>query len=110
MITFGENKYKITLKYMDIGDDLLVIITGGKEHIGSVSLIDNGSYSALSKIGHKDEIISKFATDAISTLIKKDILVVCGIHLDDATQNDIKILMQNAQNCVEKFLVEYDLV
>lgn len=107
MITFGEDKYQITLKYLNIGDDLLVIITGGKEHIGSISLMDNNYYSSLSKMGHKDEVISRFVIDSIYTLFKQDIVVVCGMHLDDAKKEDIEILTQNALKCVEKFLLSY---
>ena len=107
-LSFGKNRYKIDFQYCNIGDDLLIVVTGGDEHIGAVSLMDNNNYSSLSKIGHKDEIISKFVAHSISTLFKKDIVVVCGIHINDATEEDIVILMQNANSCVKKFLLLYE--
>ncbi len=107
MIRYGKEQYKITLQFFDIGNDLLLIITGGKEHIGSASLIDNNHLSTLNKIGHKDDIISRQVAPLISKKIKKDLLVVCGIHLDNATQQDIKILTHNVNICVEEFLLKY---
>ena len=38
--------------------------------------------------------------------MKKDILVICGIHIDDATDKEIDILVNNAQKCVDIFLRE----
>ncbi len=85
---------------------MLVIITGGDEHIGGVSLIEDNSFSSLRKIGHKDDIVSNIAASLIYDKMKKDTLVICGIHLDNATQKDIYILASNAKKCVEKFLKE----
>ena len=107
MIKEGDGKYQITLNHYNIGDDLLITVTGGKEHIGAISLMDNNKYSSLSKISHKDEIISKFVVNSISTLINKDILVVCGIHIDNATKEDISTLILNTNNCVTEFLMLY---
>jgi hypothetical protein len=106
MVCYGEDKHMITLTHLFIGDDLLVIITGGDEHIGGVSLLENNSFSTISKKDHKDTIISKMVAPTIYDAIKKDVLVVCGIHLDDATKEDIDILIENTQQCVEEFLKE----
>ena len=38
--------------------------------------------------------------------IKKDILVICGIHINNATKEEIDILVNNAQKCVDIFLRE----
>ncbi len=106
MYSVGVGKYEITLTYSYIGSDLLVIINGGDAHIGGLSLIENNALSSLRKMGHKDDIVSNIAASLIYDKIKKDTLVICGIHLDNATKNDIAILVDNAQKCVEKFLKE----
>ena len=36
--------------------------------------------------------------------IGKDLLVVCGIHIDDASKEEIDILVDNAQVCVDRFI------
>ncbi len=107
MIRYGDNRCAVTLKYFDIGEDLLVIITGGKEHIGAISLMDNGLYSSVVKSGHKDEMISKFVIKTISSVINKDIAVTCGIHIDNATKDEIETIFKNTEKCIEKFISIY---
>ena len=108
MISAGVGKYIVTLTHFFIGKDLLVIITGGDEHIGGVSLAENNSFSTISKKNHKDNIISNMVAPVIYDTLKKDTLVVCGIHIDDATPQEIDILVSNARECVEEFLKEID--
>ena len=108
MISVGVEKYVVTLTYFFIGKDLLVIITGGDEHIGGVSLIENNSFSTIGKKKHKDNIISNMVAPMIYDALKKDTLVVCGIHIDNATPQEIDILINNAQECVKDFLKEID--
>jgi len=107
MISVGKDKTKVDLKYFRLGKDLLVIITGGDAHIGAVTLSEEGCYSTLSKRGHKECIITKQIAPRIQNFFKKDVLVVCGIHIDNATSNEINILVENAKKCVEIFLKEF---
>ncbi len=106
MISAGEGRYLVKLVHFFIGEDLLIIITGGDEHIGGVSLVESNSCSSIYKKNHKDNVISDMVAPIIYNSLKKDTLVVCGIHLDDATLDDIDILINNAQDCAKKFLKE----
>jgi len=107
MISIGKDREKVNLKYLRIGKDLLVIITGGDAHIGGVTLSEDGCHSTLSKRGHKECIITKQIAPRIQNFFKKDVLVICGIHIDNATLNEINVLVANAQKCVEIFLKEF---
>ena len=104
MISAGEGRYLVNLVYLLIGEDILILITGGKEHIGGVSLVENNSFSNMYKKNHKDNVISDMVAPFIYDSLKKDILVICGIHIDDATPDDIDTLINNAKECAEKFL------
>ena len=104
MVYYGSGKYIITLKHLFLGNDLLVIITGGDAHIGGVSLIENDILSTISKQNHKDTVISKIVASIIFNDLKKDVLVICGIHIDDITKDEIDILINNTKNCVKQFL------
>lgn len=108
MIKVGEGRYTVVLTSQAIGDDLLLVIKGGeKEHIGSVSLKEKKeSVQTISKENHKDYVISERMASIIYDKMKKDILVICGIHIDDATDKEIDILVNNAQKCVDIFLRE----
>jgi len=107
-VKVGEGRYTVVLECYKIGKDRLCIIKGGEEeHIGSATLIEEKDYvQTISKKGHKDYIISERIAHIIYDRIGKDLLVVCGVHIENATQDEIDILVQNAQKCVNIFLKE----
>ena len=107
MISAGKGRYRVRLKSYEIGDDRLIIITGGeKEHIGSATLIeDKDDLQTMIKKGHKDHIVSEKMANIIYDTIEKDLLVICGIHIDDASTEEIDNLVRNAKECVEQFLL-----
>ena len=91
MICVGEGRYSVRLESYNIGKDMLIVMTGGEEdHIGSATLIETKSYlQTMIKKGHKDHIVSEKIANIIYDTIKKDLLVVCGIHIDDANKEEI---------------------
>jgi len=107
MISVGEGRYRVRLKSYTIGNDRLVIITGGEEeHIGAATLIEEkGHLQTMIKKGHKDHIISEKMANIIYDTMEKDLLVICGIHIDDASTEEIDSLLRNAKECVEQFLL-----
>ncbi len=110
MICVGEGRYSVRLEFYDIGKDMLIVITGGEEdHIGSATLIETKSHlQTMIKEEHQDHVVSEKMANIIYDTIKKDLLVVCGIHIDDANKEEIDILVHNAQTCVDIFLKETD--
>lgn len=110
MISAGEGRYTVRLESYNVGKDMLIVITGGEEdHIGSATLIEAKSHlQTMIKKGHQDHVISEKMANIIYDIIGKDLLVVCGIHIDDASKEEIDILVNNAQTCVDIFLKEAD--
>ena len=110
MIRVGEGRYSVRLESYNIGNDMLIVITGGEEdHIGSATLIEEKDHlQTIIKKGHQDHVISEKIANIIYDTIEKDLLVVCGIHIDDASKEEIAILVDNAQSCVDIFLKETD--
>jgi len=106
MISAGEGRYTVRLESYDIGKDMLIVITGGEEdHIGSATLIETkGHLQTMIKKGHQDHVVSEKMANIIYDTIGKDLLVVCGIHIDDASKEEIDVLIDNAQACVNRFL------
>lgn len=106
LIEFGEDRHKVWLISFDLGDDLLVVIGGGeKPHVGSVSLCAGGPPISISLIDHKDYLISHSAAWRIYKKLNRRVIVICGIHVDNATKKDIEILLRNSEKCVEKFIL-----
>ncbi|HIP17987.1 MAG TPA: hypothetical protein EYG78_01480 [Sulfurovum sp.] len=108
MIRAGEGRYSVILNAYRIGNDRLIVITGGEEaHIGSATLIEErGHMQTLSKNGHKDYLVSEKMANLIYDTIGSDLLVICGIHIDNASKEEIDVLVDNAQMCVNIFLKE----
>jgi len=106
MISAGEGRYTVRLESYNVGKDMLIVITGGEEdHIGSATLIESkGHLQTIIKKGHQDHVVSEKMANIIYDTIGKDLLVVCGIHIDDASKEEIDILVDNAQVCVKRFL------
>jgi len=106
MISAGEGRYSVRLEFYNIGKDMLIVITGGEEeHIGSATLIESkGHLQTMIKKGHQDHVVSEKMANIIYDTIGKDLLVVCGIHIDDASKEEIDILVDNAQACVDRFI------
>ena len=110
--TIDEGKFKVSLQAITSCDDLTVIIGGGeKPHIGSVVIAspnksNNVKYTIWTEEGHKDNIV---AEDVATELIKnfdfnKNVVVVAGLHIDNATKEDINRLVKNSNILVENLL------
>jgi len=94
----------------EIGEDFLVSIWGGtKPHIGAVgmatpraSLKDPNRWSATSSnftfIGHKEDLLVKQMSEGLAAQLKRNVVVVAGIHWDGVTASEIEVI----QNLVGK--------
>ena len=103
----GDGIFKVIAEVKIIGDDLMISVWGGtKPHIGSISvsvprlgLQDNTTMSATSSIinliGHKDEVVARKFSEQLAAKFNKNVIATAGIHIDDITENQINILMQN---------------
>ena len=110
----GKDKYKVKLVVIKSGEDLTVIISGGeKPHIGAMaisiprpSLKDSNkvstSTSVFTLIGHKEDELSKQIAENITKITKKITVVIVGLHIENATFQDIEYLVQNTQKAADK--------
>lgn len=103
-----------------IGNDILICLEGGtKPHIGCVvqavprpSLTGDGSGSATASVlnltGHKDEYICRKLAEKICS--KMGIVIVCtgGFHLDGIVKEQIKEVMEVAEQMSEEVLQELE--
>ena len=92
-----------------IGNDLCVIVTGGTTpHIGSVSMstprmsLDHtekisSTTSTYNFIGHKDDIISNLFSSSLSAAFDENVVVLCGIHIDNINMDSIELIQSLSQ-------------
>ncbi|MEG0297472.1 MAG: hypothetical protein RR620_12205 [Clostridium sp.] len=106
------NNYTINCVSIEMGNDLNISIYGGnKPHIGAVALaiprpslsddsIISSSASLLTVVGHKEDDIVYKTSKRLSSLLNKTIVLSCGIHFDNLSQDDIV----NISNIINEFI------
>ena len=125
-----EGKYP-HLVYADIiaaGDDIQIIVGGGeKPHIGAIAFSEpevvihpvTGSIiepdfqnykcivSTISAKGHKETEVAKTFAEAFCMEFNVVVSVSAGIHLDNASEQDIKAFLDNIKILLDKSIVAW---
>ena len=103
MITSGEGKYKVFLEEKKIGDDLVYILGGGeRSHIGGLVICEPGSNpQAIRLRGHFDDIVLKPIAETACKKYKTKVVAVGGVHVDNASQEEIDLLVKNCKELVK---------
>jgi hypothetical protein len=97
--TVGEGKHKVFFERYLLDDDIIFIVGGGqRSHVGGVVICEpEKPMQVLGLFGHRDvEVLRPFALAACEKYQKR-VTVLGGIHIDDATQDDIKIVIENCK-------------
>ena len=114
-----KGRIRIDIKGIRVGDDLCLIISGGdRPHIGAVTLsvprpsladagVNSASTSVLTLTGHKDDDLARLISTMLASKINRHVIVICGIHLDKITQEEIdmvyQILIESAEEIVKLY-------
>ncbi len=107
MLKKASGPVELELEAKTVGDDVLVLITGGKAHIGAVAVGGFAKRSYVSVItvpGHKDDCIATDAASRIVNRLKCPCAVLVGIHLIDPSKDQIKSIVQDALALVDKMI------
>lgn len=106
----GSGRTEVFLSARGVGEDLLVRLFNGEEHVGAVALSEyhggaqRASTSVLTRFGHKDDIIAYTASYEICRRLRKTVCVIAGIHLDNITKEEISRIRANCDRLVERYL------
>ena len=103
MITSGEGKYKVWLEEKKIGDDILYILGGGERtHIGGMVVCEPDKEPQVIRLeGHYDDIVLMPICKAACKKYNTKVVAVGGIHVDNASQEEIDILVENCKELVK---------
>lgn len=122
IISEGDAPYTIKAELIRVGDDLVCLVTGGTHaHTGAVSLAEpavtvhpvtgqkqvRGSDPIVNTIigaGHKDALPAEMFSKALCRHFGVNVVCTAGIHVDDATQEEIDTMVQNAKSLLERLL------
>lgn len=105
----GEGRYRVSLEVHMVGDDRLMIVSGGeKPHIGAVSLMrSEATLGTLCREGHREDILcEEIAKRLYTTYPQETFLVIGGIHIENANKQEVVHLLENAYACVNQYLKE----
>jgi hypothetical protein len=98
------DNFTISAKIVKTGDDIVIIIGGGKSHIGAVGVsfptvsIINGDTTITTSVitlpSHKDDIVAKMVSETVAKKLNKKVIVIAGIHFDNLSKNDIDTILK----------------
>jgi hypothetical protein len=103
-------KIEITLDAKKIGEDYLLTLTGGEEHVGAVAtgLFDEKSQRASSSVvtmpGHREEYLALHGARQVSKATKRASVFVVGIHQDNISPEEIRDIVSAAEEMIESFI------
>ena len=103
MITSGEGKYKVWLEEKKLDDGIIYILGGGeKSHIGGVVICESNKETNVIKMdNHFDYIVLKIIAEKICRKNNNKIIVIGGIHIDNASKEDIDKIIENCRRLAE---------
>ena len=105
MITAGEGRHRVWLiKQEKLNDDLVYILGGGERpHIGGVVLkVPDQETRVINVQGHYDHHVLVPIAEEASRKYKKTVVVVGGIHIDNASKEDIDRVVGNCKELMKK--------
>lgn len=111
--------YLLTCQVIPMGKDYAVTVCGGTlPHVGSAvmaqarpSLTGSGisaTSSVLNLAGHKDEAIARMFAEKIAVHANCTAVCVCGIHLDNITEEQLAGVQEGCGRLLQRILVEMD--
>jgi hypothetical protein len=103
MITSGDEKYKVFLEKKELDDGIVYILGGGeRSHIGGVVLCEPGKKPVVVKLeGHYDYIVLEPIAKEASKKYNKKVVAVGGVHVDNASKEEINKLVENCKELVK---------
>jgi len=103
MITSGEGRYKVWLKQERIGKDRLYILGGGeKPHIGGMVVMEPGKDTHTVRLGtHYDYVVLEPIAEKACKKYNVTVAAVGGIHIDNASKQEIDIIVNNCKELMK---------
>jgi hypothetical protein len=110
----GTGAYRVDAVALICGPDIALCLYGGTHpHVGACalalprpSLLDaekpSASASVLTALGHKEDEVVRAAALDLATAFGSRVSVCAGIHIDDATSEDIALLWANYEQALSE--------
>ena len=112
----GHGRFKVEGVAIATKNGVTVTLLGGERpHIGALALAirrpslkdktkDSVTSSVITLVGHKDDVLARPTAEIVAKKLKMTAVVVAGIHVEDAGEEDIDRLISNSNTVVNKLL------
>lgn len=113
MISEGEGRTEVRLRWEEAGSDLVLWFFGAGSHVGAVALGDVDPRSGrayvqcLSAPGHRDDLLAREMALSVSRKLGRRVLAFGGIHLDDISAEERDRIVANARAVTARFVNTY---
>ena len=99
----GSKSLKVFLEKMELGQDIIYVLGGGeRSHIGGIVVCEPGKKAIdICLEGHYDDIVLKPIAEEASKKYKTKVVVVGGVHVDNASKEEIEILVRNCKELIK---------
>ena len=105
MITIRNRRGRISIQLtaVPMGGDLCVLIAGGDTpHIGAVTATSRTMPAETIVFDtHKEFHVTKMTAEFLRERLNRNIVVCCGIHLDDITKDEIADVLNLSMELLE---------
>jgi hypothetical protein len=118
--TYGNGKYIVNISIHDTnGSGLAMFVRGGdKPHLGGVALASPGieihgktlsscDLWTITVPGHKDAELAQKIAKKVCNASGEPVSVSLGIHIENATAEDIELICNNVDAAVDVILKKY---
>jgi hypothetical protein len=110
-VIYGEAPYAIEMTIHKQGEDVVLQVEGGTHpHIGAVCTAywqDGECIVHLVELPHhKEGELAKNFAKQLCEMLKQTATVICGIHIDNATREEIERLVHNTHSCFAQLVIQ----
>jgi hypothetical protein len=115
-VSVRQGKLKVNAAIHEMGPDILVALWGGTyPHIGAVGMAQvrqslktpeetSATSSVFTFLGHKEDELTKPLAEEITRTLARNAIVVAGVHWDNLTDDEIKMVGKLCQKLTEKII------
>lgn len=115
LLTEGRGLLAIEAEVVPLDRDLLVILRGGRPHIGAIGVgvprpglrnpkAVSASSSVLTFPGHKEDDIAKSMAQRLAAALDKKVVVIAGMHWDDLRDDQIAAVVALCDKVTERII------
>ncbi|WP_138493516.1 hypothetical protein [Paenibacillus pinistramenti] len=103
-----RNLDDIELHASRLGQDHLLVITGGAAHIGAASVSSQSEDGVLTQTsavpGHKEHVLTDSLAHKAAAQLGSTVVIIMGIHYDNLDQEEIREVGRISEHLVEEYI------